>query len=286
MSNDSAPSGRTDPELFWTGSQVLVWGGVTGNGGFDQRGGLWDPATDAWIAMTSVDGPTESGVAAWTGSELLVMGSAECVLGVPLMKEVKAYDPVENSWRDLSNSDVPRKAFAPAIFNGDEVIVVGGREYGCDEGGLFMDDSVGGGRFDPVSETWSRTSEKRAPETTENYVTTWMDNALFVFGHGRHQDRVGGIYDPDKDEWSKVGGGMPPSFLSDAVWTGEHAAYASAAQWKEGQWGADVVIYDPDSKQVQTANVPLMGQMNDLEIAWTGFELLLLGPSDGARVTW
>lgn len=75
-----APSGREGHVAVWTGSRMLVWGGYSG--AYAQlyvQGAAYDPAADAWQAMSATDAPAarfdHSGL--WTGNRLVVWGGRE-----------------------------------------------------------------------------------------------------------------------------------------------------------------------------------------------------------------
>lgn len=76
-----APSGREGHVAVWTGSRMLVWGGYFGAARqqYFIQGAAYDPASDAWQAMSATDAPAaryeHSGV--WTGSQLIVWGGRE-----------------------------------------------------------------------------------------------------------------------------------------------------------------------------------------------------------------
>jgi hypothetical protein len=54
----------------WTGSKVIVWGGLYGTA-YVSTGGLYDPMTDTWTAMATANAPAGSGqTAVWTGSKM------------------------------------------------------------------------------------------------------------------------------------------------------------------------------------------------------------------------
>lgn len=83
MSTVGAPKGRILTLGVWTGTEMLVWGGVNDAqaGGVEDAsrymgtGARYDPANDTWTEMTNVGAPTPrltSGV--WTGEGLLIFG--------------------------------------------------------------------------------------------------------------------------------------------------------------------------------------------------------------------
>src|SRR5262249_51647948 len=49
---NNAPTGRTYHTAVWTGSEMIVWGGVGFSGSFN-TGGRYDPTTDSWTATSS-----------------------------------------------------------------------------------------------------------------------------------------------------------------------------------------------------------------------------------------
>lgn len=58
----------------WTGNEMVVWGGRAG--GQLDTGGMYEPATDTWIATSLVNAPAprSSHTAVWTGDLMLVWG--------------------------------------------------------------------------------------------------------------------------------------------------------------------------------------------------------------------
>ena len=99
MPNPKAPTARRNAFVAWTGSRLIVWGGVTGTGTAVAGGGLYDDTNDAWskIAFARRASCARVGAAVgWSGSELLVIGGDP---GGGATNAGYAYDPVTNSWR-------------------------------------------------------------------------------------------------------------------------------------------------------------------------------------------
>src|SRR6202035_537600 len=71
----NAPAGRTFHTAVWTGSEMIVWGGVDVSGYFN-TGGRYNPTTDSWTATSTASAPDarETQTAVWTGSEMIVWG--------------------------------------------------------------------------------------------------------------------------------------------------------------------------------------------------------------------
>jgi N-acetylneuraminic acid mutarotase len=83
VSNSGAPKGRIFLQAVWTGRQMLVWGGVNDAeaegthdpGRYVGNGALYDPASDRWTAISSLDAPGPRLTSAvWTGDSLLTFG--------------------------------------------------------------------------------------------------------------------------------------------------------------------------------------------------------------------
>src|SRR4029077_9391068 len=66
----NAPSRRNVHTAVWTGSEMIVWGGIGNSVGLD-TGGKYNPSTDTWTATSTTNAPAGrySHTAVWTGSE-------------------------------------------------------------------------------------------------------------------------------------------------------------------------------------------------------------------------
>jgi N-acetylneuraminic acid mutarotase len=83
ISTVGAPKGRVNATAVWTGTEMIVWGGVNDaqagsvndSGRYVGSGARYNPATDTWTEMTATGAPPArlaSGV--WTGEGLLTFG--------------------------------------------------------------------------------------------------------------------------------------------------------------------------------------------------------------------
>jgi ankyrin repeat protein/N-acetylneuraminic acid mutarotase len=74
-----APKGRVSVTAVWTGTEMVLWGGVNdtqGNGGrFVGTGARYNPATDTWTEITTTGAPSPRLTSVvWTGDGLLTFG--------------------------------------------------------------------------------------------------------------------------------------------------------------------------------------------------------------------
>ena len=74
-STTNAPVARDSHAAVWTGSEMIVWGGL-GTGIAFNTGGRYNPSTDSWTATSTTNAPDERDLhtAVWTGSEMIVWG--------------------------------------------------------------------------------------------------------------------------------------------------------------------------------------------------------------------
>lgn len=75
----NVPSPREDVTAVWTGTQMIVWGGLSNSN--LNTGGRYDPSNDTWGAATSTSGNIPTGRSAhsavWTGTEMIAWGGAD-----------------------------------------------------------------------------------------------------------------------------------------------------------------------------------------------------------------
>ena len=133
------PAGRTYHTAVWTGSEMIVWGGIDLAGYFN-TGGRYNPSTDSWTATTTANAPDarEIHTAVWTGTEMIVWGGYN---GTDLNSGGR-YNPSTDSWTATTTANAPdARDSHTAIWTGSEMIVWGGIQ----QRQLFNS----GGRYNP-----------------------------------------------------------------------------------------------------------------------------------------
>ena len=67
------PLTRYGHTAVWTGSEMIVWGGVF----VSNIGGRYNPSTDTWTATSSINAPHHRAdhTAVWTGTEMIIWGA-------------------------------------------------------------------------------------------------------------------------------------------------------------------------------------------------------------------
>lgn len=243
ISTEGAPSAREHHAAIWTGSEMIIWGGVGQSGEYLDTGGRYDPATDTWAPVSAVDAPVPIAhpVAVWTGTEMIVWGGNQVGGG--------RYDPATDTWTAVSTLDAPRSG--PAVWTGTEMI--------------STPSYFAGGRYDPETDTWTAMSSKGAPTLAGSIV--WSGTELIVWG-GPFFCSNGGRYDPATDTWlamSCIDG--PPS--GPQVWTGMEMIICA-------QGPAN--LYDPIAdawRRATEAGRP--SNRGNHTVVWTGTEMIVWG---------
>jgi N-acetylneuraminic acid mutarotase len=301
----NAPIARDDHTAVWTGSEMLVWGGVYDQSPpFSDDGGRYDPATDSWTSISSGNTPLARfrHTAVWTGTEMIVWGGQ--VGYRSYLNTGGRYIPSIDNWSATSTTDAPSaRDLHTAIWTGTEMIVWGGNEFGflLNTGARNNTQSAPstptptptpatGGRYDPSTDTWTATSTTNAPSVREGHTAVWTGTEMIVWGGSwtdmfsrRDFFNSGGQYDPITDSWSGTGGGSgvpDPRDSHSAVWTGTEMIV----------WGGDNGFffvntggrYNPVTgiwTSTSVTNVPTARRSNTA--VWTGNEMIIWGGYDG-----
>jgi N-acetylneuraminic acid mutarotase len=247
---------------FWTGSELLVWGGRNGATGALDTGGKYDPTTNAWTTITTTSAPQYrwrfGGV--WTGKEMIVWGGYD---GGALVNSGGRYNPISNTWQATTTTGAPsRMADTSAVWTGSEMIVWGGQPNASQ--------TNTGGRYNPETNTWTATTTTGAPSPRFNASSVWTGQSLIVWAginYSGNSFNTGGVYNPVNDSWTTVTTNLAPpeQESTPAVWTGSEMIVWS---------GTSLGRYNP------ATNTWKSGTLNGMppnhyypQLAWTGKEI-------------
>ena len=286
---------RTDHDVIWTGSEVIIWGGADG----DKLpnlvdGAAWNPTTSTWRVLPAppLDARTVTR-AVWASKRMIVV-AAQATL---------AYDPETDRWDTIGSGLYPPTIPGLMVWTGDEVAA-------WTESGLFV--------FEPDAGAWTELPDPGLGRA-ERYVASLhaLDGSIFAvhtneFGCGgrqvaewtgelwrlaplgslrtadyadcsfANQTAVAGdrliiwddnthptlAYDPRTDQWSGV----------DRIPLGGAEGPSGPVQFGDGflvpRWG-EGAIYEPASGSWQKVRLP--GQGRGEHMVWTGEELIMWG---------
>src|SRR6266516_3973437 len=172
-STTSAPAARELHTAVWTGSEMIVWGGL-GSGGRLNTGGRYNPGTDSWTATSTTSAPAGRyfHTAVWTGSEMIVWGGAS---SGSVLNTGGRYNPGTDSWTATSTTSAPAgRQQHTAEWTGTEMIVWGG----LGSAGVLNT----GGRYNPGTDSWTATSTTGAPAGREVHTAVWTGSEMIVWG--------------------------------------------------------------------------------------------------------
>jgi N-acetylneuraminic acid mutarotase len=146
---NGAPRSRASHTAVWTGSRMIVWGGVGTITATDiyNTGGRYDPVANSWAATSTNSGvPSvrQDHTAVWTGTEMIVWGGQGSVGNY--RDSGGRYNPTTDTWTTTATGPAGR-AYHTAVWTGSEMIVWGG--YG------FSGALQGLARYRPAENTWN-----------------------------------------------------------------------------------------------------------------------------------
>ncbi|RKH48339.1 hypothetical protein D7Y23_20465 [Corallococcus sp. AB050B] len=149
LSSEGAPQARWAHTAVWTGSKMIIWGGLgCGSDGQDlprycEEGAAYDPALDTWspISSTNAPSPRTGHSAVWTGSKMLVWGGASSKCG-GACSDGAAYDPETDTWAPLRTEGAPSaRSGHVGLWTGSALFIwggMGGAEAPLTDGALWV----------------------------------------------------------------------------------------------------------------------------------------------------
>src|SRR5436190_524990 len=276
-----APTARYTHTAVWTGSEMIVWGGL--NAGVFNTGGRYNPSTDSWTATSTTNAPAARQVptAVWTGREMIVWGGADN--GAIPLNTGGRYNPGTNTWTATTTVNAPdARVFHTAVWTGSEMIVWGG------ENGNF-DLLNTGARYNPSTDSWTATSTANVPSAREHHTAVWTGSEMIVWGGGSHTD---GRYDRSTYSWTATSttNATNPRYEHTAVWTGsEMIVWGGHGPHQFLNTGGRYCGQSLTVTQPNGGEVWLMGSVH--EIKWEGANLkqsdrLIIQYSRTGGATW
>jgi hypothetical protein len=266
MSTTNAPSNSHSHSAIWSGTEMIVWGGIN-------AGGRYNPATDTWQTTSTQNAPSDRSMhsAVWTGNEMIIWGGYEDYN--VWLNSGSRYNPVTDSWQAVNLTGAPsERGQHVAVWTGSEMIIWGGRNTS----GLQLN----GARYNPGDDSWTSISTSNAPQTSF-YVyepkAIWTDQEMLVI------DRISvkaHRYNPTTDTWQAMSSTGAPIYTSQVeavTWTGTEMLV-----WGDGYFGA----YDPVSdtwRQLPVLCTP--SYRTQTTSVWTGNEMIIWGGRSGLAQT-
>jgi N-acetylneuraminic acid mutarotase len=271
----NAPEPRTTRTAVWTGSEMIIWGGGSFNGGLN-TGGRYDPALDTWTATSTTNTPEARGSQStvWTGTELIIWGGLTSA--GQFLNTGGRYNPISDSWTPTSTTNPPAaRATHTAVWTGSEMIIWGGT--GC--GGNCNLNS--GGRYNPGTDSWTTTSTVNAPAARWDHRAVWTGNQMIVWGGSNDINylHTGGRYSPATDSWMPTGLVNVPlgRIANTAVWSGSEMIVWGGVDETDNDCNTGG-RYNPSMDSWTGTNLGNAPSPRDSHTAvWTGSEMIVWG---------
>ncbi len=267
-----APSVRKAHTAVWTGSEMVVWGGVIGYSSYLNTGGVYNPLTNMWFSTSDTNAPSvrKNHTAVWTGNEMVVWGGYD---GSHL-DTGGIYDPVTDIWLDTSTLGLPpAREKHTAVWTGDKMIVWGGKYNNS-----YIDSGI---IYDLDNDIWTDISALNAPHGRNDQTAVWTGNEMIIWGGysgGGDYKSTGGIYDPLTDIWSNTSSSNVPVGRDEhtAIWTGNEMVV-----WG-GYDGSNTLnsggTYDPvNNIWSSTSSINVPSNRSQHTAVWTGNAMIVWG---------
>ena len=177
LPNEDAPSPRVSHSVVWTGTEMIVWGGVSSSE-YLNDGARYNPASHTWTPLQSEGAPSNrfAHTAVWTGSEMIIWGGRD---GYFIFNDGASYNPATDSWTPISTEGAPcARVDHSAVWTGSEMIVWGGSGVVVGWGSYLND----GGRYDPITDSWSLVPNTGTPTARVNHTALWTGSEMIIWG--------------------------------------------------------------------------------------------------------
>jgi hypothetical protein len=220
MTTVGAPTGRRGAYGFWTGSRVLIYGGVDRNGSPTGAVNLYDPVNNAWSAVSNqmAPSPRTEPLVSWSGSLLFVYAGRPGGSGAGNATFI--LDVAANAWR--RGKDGPSDRYgAFGSWDGSLLLAWGGASDAVKADGQL---------YDVAPDRWSPMAGAGAPSARVllNRQTGWTARikprvSLLLGGYSSTTYLTNGAtYNSTTNAWAPVSAWPSgASHINGAgVWTG------------------------------------------------------------------
>jgi N-acetylneuraminic acid mutarotase len=166
---------------IWTGTEMIVFGGVSSS----PVAKRYKPATDTWKDATAVNDPghRDHHGAVWTGTEMVIWGGS---IDAGRNPTGGRYNPATDTWRPTSIAPgLDARMWPVSVWSGTEAIFWGGYDQ------LFVKYYNDGGRYNPQTDSWTKTNLLNAPSPRVSGVWTGKEMLPWAL-----HDPSGGRYNP------------------------------------------------------------------------------------------
>ena len=275
------PGDRYTHTAVWTGSEMIVWGGVNSNPTYLGDGARYNPTYDLWTPISTKNAPTARaghiGVA--VAGIMIVWGGTN---GATVFADGGYYNPASDEWTTIPESPLMsgRAYHTAVVSNASEVIIWGG----LDANNVALND---GGRL-YFTQWQSKTSATNAPSARYVHRAVWTGSEMVVWGGaltGSSFRADGASYNPATNLWTTLPASpLLARYAHTMVWTGSRVLI----------WGGLGANYYNDGASYNPSPLPgswsLISNTADTPsprfystAVWTGTDLIVFGGQGSAN---
>lgn len=248
---DGPLSPRYDAVGTWTGDELVVVGGTSGfvcppgadceppeQDTFHADAAAYDPATDTWRRLPDAPRPLAGGLAAWSGSEVVVVSG----------RATLALDPAGGTWRELEAS--------PGSFDRVVATDAGLAFSSYDQGSRT---AVSDWLLDPDSGRWNPLPHDPFGESYDRSLA-WDGERLWLLSMS--VDEHGGAHEGSPSRLAVLEGG-----LADGTWRVVEDATPDLTYEQDAWWVDGRLVIPPSSYNagVGRTYAPAAGAWTELE---------------------
>ncbi len=223
---------RYNHSAVWTGSAMIIWGGICFDDFIYKTGLIYYPNSNSWSPLSDNNGnlPTRQGhFAYWTGNSMVIWGGDSYDdNGQPILKYAGG------SWSVLNLSGAPVVASNDPLFGqfnnyGGQNIVSIGEDMlvwnnGDGNNGNSLALSNTGKIYHSATNTWTDISVLNAPDARHSSLAAWTGKEVVIWGGNDDLGNLitGGRYQPETDTWQTMTTAHAPSNTEQSItWTGQ-----------------------------------------------------------------
>ena len=294
LSTSGAHSVWSDSTAVWTGSKMIVWGGVSAGNELN-AGTAYDPVSDTWTPISTSGAPSPRYLhgSVWTGSRMVIWGGRNS--SGERYFDGKLYDPATNTWDSNAmsiTSGVPEGRSAPSVaMVGSQMIVWGGIAGQGPTAGLTDTGSV----YNFSSKTWTPMTTTNAPSVRNRHSYAYVGSDKFMVWGGLNGSNgaptnTGAVYDISANSWTTTSTGTnSPSARSytSLVWTGTEAIVWGGLNDSAQTDYNNGAKYSVAGNSWSTMATPAIGTAFGHSAVWTGTKMIVWGGyhANGFRAT-
>jgi hypothetical protein len=230
---DPPPISPAFAQALWTGSEMVVFGGVGGGGTANLTGAAaFNPDSGEWRRLADLPYGIERTASSVLGDGLIYVWPSPSGFDNP---GPLSYDIANDTWTQLPAPPEDAPGTASVVWTGTQLFAYGASQYQTGEAvGVSL-------VFDPAAQSWTETATPPLPPTDfyegrdGSEAAVWADNKALVWsgwvGTSWDEQFTNVIaYDPESDVWTVLDPAPVPAYglwNEPIVWTGhELIAYS------------------------------------------------------------